>query len=172
MHRYAWAALVAIAVPSAGCGAATPALESGVYRAGDVAFRVGDAPATWRPIHVDQATLAWRDDANRASVLVDARCHQKDDDVPLLALTEHLLAGTTDRKIASEETLPFDAREALHTRLQAKLDGVTMSYDLFVTKKDGCIYDFVYVLEPSAGEAGTAPFERFVSTFHTLGAAP
>jgi hypothetical protein len=162
------------------CGSAAPHLDAGAYRAGPIAFRVGDVPAGWRAVQVEGATLAYRDETHLASILLDGRCYRKDDDVPLLALTDHLVMGTTDRQIASQETLPFDEREAMHTLLTAKLDGVAMGYDIFVLKKDGCVYDFVYVAEPggpgkSADTSGTGPFERFVGTFHTLpggGAAP
>jgi len=150
-----------------GCGAAQARVEGGVYRSGDVAFRVGEPPATWRAIDVEQATMAWRDEAHRASILLDARCRRKDDDVPLQALTQHLVMGTTERNIASQETVPFDGREAMKTRLTAKLDGVPMEYDLVVLKKDDCVYDFVYVAEPGAAD-GRPDFERFVRTFHTI----
>jgi hypothetical protein len=166
-------------VLAVGCGGAAPRLEAGVYRQGEIAFRVGDVPPTWRPVHVEGATLAYRDETHRASILLDARCYRKDDDVPLLALTDHLVMGTTSREFASQDTLPFDGREAMHSRLHAKLDGVLMSYDIFVLKKDGCVYDFVYVAGPGnadadadakSGEDGSAAFERFTGTFHTLSA--
>jgi hypothetical protein len=154
------------------CASAPPHLDAGTYRSGPVAFHVGDVPASWTPVHVDGATLAYRDEPHLASILLDARCNRKDDDVPLLALTDHLVMGTTDRQIASQDTIPFDDREAMHTRLSAKLDGVAMDYDIFVLKKDGCVYDFVYVGDPSkttaAGGSGASAFERFVGTFHTL----
>ena len=138
-----------------------------------VTFRVGDVPPSWSPVRVDGATLAFRDEPHLASILLDGRCYRKDDDVPLLALTDHLVMGTTSREITSQETLPFDGREAMHTLLHAKLDGVAMDYDIFVLKKDGCVYDFVYVADPakSDGGAGAAVFERFVGTFHTLSGA-
>ena len=117
---------------------------------------------------MEGATLAYRDDPRASSVLLDGRCYRKDDDVPLLALTDHLIMGTTDRQIASQETVPFDGREAMHTRLSARLDGVPMSYDIFVLKKDGCVYDFVLVGEPAKSDGGVEPFESFVGTFHTL----
>jgi hypothetical protein len=169
MIRGVLACLVAglAGLAAAACGASKPALEAGVYRSGDVAFHVGDVPPAWRPVHVQGATLAWRDEAARASVLLDARCHETDDDVPLRALTMHLLMGTTERDVKSEETLPFDGREALHTRLSAKLDGVPMDYDVYVVKKDGCVYDFVLVREPDAPDSSPA-FERVVQSFHTV----
>jgi hypothetical protein len=151
----------------AGCGAAAPRLDEGSYRSGEVAFRVGEPPASWKSIQVEHATLAWRDETHGASILLDARCHERDGDVPLQALTAHLVMGTTERSITSQETVPFDGREAMKTRLRAKLDGVAMDYDLIVLKKDDCVYDFVYVSEPGP-EDGIADFERFVGTFHTV----
>jgi hypothetical protein len=161
-------------VAAIGCGSAPPRLEAGVYREGPVAFRIGDVPTDWHPVRVEGATLAFRDEPHLASILLDGRCYRKDDDVPLVALTDHLLMGTTGREIFSQETVPFDEREAMHTRLRAKLDGVPMDYDIFVLKKDGCVYDFVYVADPRKGtseesESGKGAFERFTSTFHTLG---
>ncbi|MGO9000289.1 MAG: hypothetical protein ACLQVI_43745 [Polyangiaceae bacterium] len=174
-------ALGSFLLAAVACGSAPPRLDAGVYREGPLAFRVGDVPPSWHSVHVDGATLAYRDEGHLASILLDGRCYRKDDDVPLLALTDHLVMGTTDRQIASQETVPFDEREAMHTRLRAKLDGVPMDYDIFVLKKDGCVYDFVYVADPSKNENGEAgaqatatattgasAFERFVATFHTL----
>jgi len=160
----AWGALGA----SAGCGSARSGLDGAVYRDDGVAFRVGDVPARWQRIQVDEASLAFRDEEHRASILVNARCGRKDSDTPLAALTQHLVMGTTQREISLEETIPFDAREALHTRMHAKLDGVPMGFDMFVLKKDGCVYDFVYVGDPAAMESGQADFERFVLGFRTL----
>ena len=161
---------VAVVLATA-CGAGEASLQGGVYRDGAVSFRVGGVPAEWRAVHVDQATLAFRDESRRASILLDARCHRKDDDVPLVALTDHLMMGTTAREIDSQVTIPFDGREAMHTVMRAKLDGVPMDYDVFVYKKDDCIYDFVYVAAPDSDRepgSGTAAFERFVASFHAL----
>ena len=74
--------------------------------------------------------------------------------------------GTTERDIESQSTIPFDGREALHTVLRAKLDGVPMHYDVFVMKKDGCVYDLVYVAPPCQFAAGARDFERFALNLH------
>jgi hypothetical protein len=99
---------------------------------------------------------------------VNARCHRPDEATPLLALTNHLLIGSTAREIASQELEPFDGREALHTRMRAKWDGVLIALDLYVAKKDGCTYDFVYSGDPGGFEAGSHEFEGFVGGFRTL----
>lgn len=155
-------------VVSGACGGGLTSFDGAVYRNGSVGFRVGRVPAGWAPINVPNASLAYRDDAHEASALVNGRCGAKDGDTPLLALNNHLVMGTTEREIVTQETIPFDAREALHTRMNAKLDGVPRSFDIYVLKKDGCVYDFVYVAPPALLLEGVDAFEAFVREFRTL----
>ncbi|HEX8953495.1 MAG TPA: hypothetical protein VF945_16680, partial [Polyangia bacterium] len=63
------------------------------------------------------------------------------------------------------ETVPLDRREALRTRVTAKLDGVPMTLELYVVKRDGCIFDLSYAAPPDAFERGAADFRRFVDGF-------
>jgi hypothetical protein len=142
--------------------------DGSVYRAGPVAFQLARVPSNWRAVEVTHASLAYRDDDHAASVLVNARCHKPDENTPLVALTNHLVIGSTAREVVSQEVEPFDGREALHTKLRAKWDGVPMAFDIYVMKKDGCIYDFVYMGDPSAFEPGSKEFQRFVRGFRTL----
>ena len=149
----------------AGC-AHGESFEDGVLRKGDLSVRVGPVPGHWRQIHVDGADLAYRDDARGGSALFDVRCGQRDDDAPLSILTQNLMMGTTERDIESQTLVPLDGREAMHTILRAKLDGVPMQYDIFVMKKDGCIHDLVYVAPPDRFTEGAADFERFAGGLH------
>jgi len=162
--------LPAILVASvAACSGRVPrSFDGSVYRNGPVAFQVAPMPSSWRPVEVTDASLAYRDEPHAASILVNARCTRPDEGTPLVALTNHLLIGSTVREVVSQEVVPFDGREALHTKLRAKWDGVLIAFDIFVMKKDGCIYDFVYTGDPSAFDAGTREFESFVRGFRTL----
>jgi hypothetical protein len=169
-------ALLAFAVAGVPACATSASFDGAIYRGQGAAFRVPPVPAAWRRIPLPAADLAFRDDAHDASVLINSRCAASDSDTPLVALTAHLVIGTTDRQISREETLPFDGREARHTVMQARLDGVPMSYDIFVLKRDGCVFDFVYVTPPTAttppaGASGAAEFEAFVHGFHDLPSA-
>lgn len=162
-------AAVVVACSAFACGGGGGAsFEGGIYREGSVAFRLPDAPAHWRRIDARGGSLAFRDDTHAASILVNARCLAADDRTPLVALTNHVLIGATERKYLSQEVSPLDGREALHTKLEARWDGVPMTLDLYVLSKDGCVYDFIYVGAPEAFEAGAAPFEAFVRGFRTL----
>jgi hypothetical protein len=144
------------------------AFQGGVLRKGDLRVEVGPVPSTWRRVDVDGADLAYRDDSRNGSALFDVRCGGRDGDVPLAILTQNLIMGTTQRDFESQELIPFDRREALHSRLRARLDGVPMQYDIYVMKKDGCIYDLVYVAPPDRFGDGAADFERFVAGLHTV----
>jgi hypothetical protein len=149
--------------------ASSAQFDGRVYKGERLAFEVPPVPTGWRRIDVSDASLAFRDDAHEASILVNGRCGHKDDDTPLVALTKHLIIGTTEREFVSEKLEPLDRREALHTILKAKLDGVLMQYDIFVMKKDGCIYDLVYVSSPDKFADGAPVFEQFARGFRATG---
>ena len=161
---------VLVVLAAEGC-AHSESFDAGVFRKGEVAVHLGPLPAGWRRVDVEGADLAFRDDAREGSTLFDVRCGRRDDDAPLAALTMHLVMGTTERQFDVQETIPFDGREALHSRLRAKLDGVPMEYEIYVMKKDGCVYDIVYVASPEHFAEGTGDFERFACGVHTLSSA-
>lgn len=167
MRRFSCLAVVLSAVA---CGGASShgSFDGSVYRDGPIAFHLDPAPAEWKRIDVTEAALAFRDERNEASILVNARCKKTDDGTPLVALKNHLVIGATEREIVSEKVVPFDRREALHTTMRVKWDGVPMELDIFVLKKDGCVYDFVYLAPPPTFDAGAPAFESFVKSFRTL----
>jgi hypothetical protein len=146
-----------------GCGG--PSFDGRVYRSGDVAFHVGPVPQRWRAIEATGALLAFRDDEAAATVAVNGRCGLDGDDVPLESLTHHLFLQFTDRELVGQNRVDLDGRAALRTEMLAELDGVKKRYVVYVLKKDGCVYDFVYV---SPGDGGREEFERFVRGFGTL----
>jgi hypothetical protein len=153
-----------LAPACAGNGAAGP----NVVQGDGFAFRIGDVPAGWEPIEVSDAAVAWRDEDDGGTVVVNGRCGKDGEDVPLASLTQHLFLRFTDRETRVEEVVPFDGREALHTVITAKLDGVPKSFSVWVMKKDGCVYDLVYIADPGRFERGVAAFDAFAREFHAL----
>jgi hypothetical protein len=156
----------ALLIAGAGCG--TAPFRGGVYRGDGFAFQAPPPPATWEQIDVTHAAVAYRDAANEATIAVNGRCGVDGEDVPLSSLTRHLFIQFTDREVVSEEVVPFDEREAMHTVLLAKLDGVPKKFDVWVMKKDGCVYDFFYIAPPARFEAGLPEFRRFLKGFSTV----
>ena len=143
----------------------SPPFDGHVFRKGDVAFRLEHLPPSWRRLEVSDTALAFRDDDNAATVAINGRCGRDAEDVPLQSLTQHLFLQFTDRQLGDQELFALDGREALRTEMVAKLDGVPKYFHVVVLKKDGCVYDFLYV-SPSAD--GRNDFERFVRGFGTL----
>jgi hypothetical protein len=145
-----------------GCGG--PTFDGSVYRGSEVSFRVGALPSGWRKIDVDGALLAFRSDRDGATIAMNGRCGVDGDDVPLAALTHHLFLNFTKRHVESQQTVELDGREALRSELTAELDGVSKRFLVFVMKKDGCVYDFMWI-----GAEGASPgdFQRFVQGFST-----
>ena len=163
LRLVAW--LCALFAACVGCG---PTPFRGVYRGEGFAFRAPHPPATWEPIDVSHAALAFRDTASAATIAVNVRCGADGEDVPLRALTQHLFLHFTDRDVLVEEIVPFDEREAMHGVLVAKLDGVPKKFDVWVMKKDGCVYDLLYMAPLERYEHGVLEFRRFVHGFSTV----
>lgn len=169
--RCAAAASLAASLMLPACGGAS--YTRGEYREGAVAFHVAELPAPWARVAVGSHNdLAWSHDGLAAVVQVNALCDQPDQDVPLQALTRHLLNGFTAYTyppVAPEDLqlIPLDGREAQRTHLVAKLDGVPRELVLVVLKKDDCVYDLALVAPPGERYTAALPaFEALVASFH------
>ena len=103
-----------------------------MYRGDGLSFRIGEVPPSWARLDVKNARLAFRDESAESTVLVNARCGKDSDDVPLQALTQHLFMMFTERETLEQKVVPMDGREAMHTVLRAKLDGVPKMFDAYV----------------------------------------
>jgi hypothetical protein len=133
--------------------------------AGQVCYRMGALPAEWRVVHQQSAAIGFYSAELGAVIEANASCRDDAEATPLEALTRLLLIGYTDRNVRSQEKVPLDQREALRTQLDAKLDGVPMSLDLLVMKRNGCIFDLSYAAPPDRFDRGSNDFQRFVSGF-------
>ena len=167
-HLRSLQAAFAVSVCASTLACASSGFDGRVYHAGDMSFRVGPVPSSWRAIEVDDARLAFRDDSANATVALNGRCKVDGDDVPLASLTQHLFLEFTERAQASQTAVTLDGREALRTELRAALDGVKKQYLVYVLKKNGCVYDFMYIADQGADAASRTQFEHFVQSFATL----
>ena len=116
-------------------------------------------------MHQEGTAVGFFSDSVGGVIEANATCRDDADAAPLRALTRQLLIGYTDRNVESQDKVSLDEREALHTRVDAKLDGVPMTLDLYVMKRNGCIFDLSYAAPPDAFARGAADFQRFVDGF-------
>ena len=151
---------------SLGCGGAH--FDGRVYQGEGFAFKIPTPGANWRQIEHTHGALAFRDDVDHATILFNGRCGIDSEDVPLVALTNHLFLQFTEREIREQKVVPFAGREALHTVMTAKLDGVPMVYDAWVLKKDGCVYDLLYVAQPGSHARSLKSFHELIQGFSTV----
>jgi hypothetical protein len=156
------------AVALSACGHAPPpkwnAASNQLCR-GKLCYRVGELGTGWQEIHAEGASIAFFNSQLGAVVVANATCRDDAEAAPLSALTRQLLIGYTDREQVWQDRISIVGREALRTRVDARLDGVPTSLDLIVVRKDGCIYDLSYAAPPERYESGRAAFERFVHGF-------
>lgn len=128
-------------------------------------FAVEAPEGPWQSTEVDGADdLAWTHDETAAVIHVGGSCDPRLD-LPLPALTNHLLIGFTEREVVGEERRPFQSREALDSHIIAKLDGVVRELRLVVLKKDDCVYDFALVSSRDAFADANATFTSILDSF-------
>jgi hypothetical protein len=163
-------ALVLAIFPLVGGGCAT--LPPGHWRplagqlcAGRVCYQVGRLGPEWRVTHIEGAAIGFFNPRLGGVIQANATCRDDASPATLEALTRHLLIGYTDRRVLAEERVPLAAREALHTVVAVRLDGVPMVLDLYVLKRNGCIFDLSYAAPPDQRCAGQGDFAHFVAGF-------
>jgi hypothetical protein len=164
-HPLLLVAALALSALSAGCSGG---LRGDVYEGDHFAFRIGPLGAGWQRVPIENAALAYRDEGDGGTVVVNGRCGVDGEDVPLESLTQHLFLRFTDREVLEQQVFPFDRREAMRTVIRAKLDGVPMKFAVWVLKKDGCVYDLAYMASPARFDRGAPEFDRFARGFTTI----
>lgn len=143
------------------CGAS---FNGAVFQKRTVDYRVARLGADWKRVDVRGNDLAFHHEA-QGTIAVNATCEGYDD-VPAIALANHLLFGITQRTYLTDEEVTLDGRGARHVRVDGELDGVPLRLEIYLLVREGCVFDLSYVSQPSA--PASAVFERFVHGFHVI----
>jgi hypothetical protein len=163
------ALVFAVAAVAAGCAAKLPPghWDASARRvcAGHVCYVVGTLDDSWRLVHQESAAVGWFSDRAGAVIESNATCRDDAEAAPLTALTRELLVGYTERHILDEKLVPLLRREALRTRVTAKLDGVPMTLEIYVVRRNGCVFDLSYAAPPDLFAVAAPDFARFVAGF-------
>jgi len=143
----------------------TGVLENNAFKKRDLTYQIGTPKNSWRRLFVEDADLAWINQNEDSAILVNSQC--KDiKDLPLKALTVQLLIGMTEQNLISQTAKPSAGREALETILTAKIDGVLRKLNIFVFKKDGCVYDIVFSAPPQTYNKEVFAYEEVRNHFN------
>lgn len=137
-----------------------------VYFSNRDTFDVGELPPTWKKIDVDAYAIAFHNDMLGTTISVDAWCGPAFEDSPLPTLTSQMMAGVADYKIESTEEFMLDRRGALRTVATGRVDGVYLTYDIVVLKKNDCNFDLMLISPMGNYLAARPDFENFFYAFH------
>ncbi len=154
--------LVLVVVALSGCAGG---FRDGVFTKDDVRYRIGPPDeSVWRRVGFANDDLAWVNKSSGHVIATNATCHDHGDP-SLEVLTTHLLFGFADRELKEQKTEQLDGRESLHSKFEAKLDGVPIEIEIIVMKKNGCVHDFEYVAPLGHAVDQQAAFDRMVAGF-------
>jgi hypothetical protein len=151
-------------VACAACSGAS--LRNGVYTGDQATYRVGPVPDGYDRVEISGNDLAFHR-RGEGTISVNSTCTDYED-VPLTALVNHLLFETTARQFLVEETVTLDGRAARHALVHAELDGVPIELELYVMKKNGCVFDLAHVRPRGAPDVARRSFRAFVERFALL----
>ncbi|WAS95383.1 hypothetical protein [Nannocystis punicea] len=129
----------------------------------DATYGFGLPGPGWRPLTREGAQVAWYHPQLDAVIALGSQC-EGHGDASLEAFTQELAIDFQRWEVASKEVVQLIDREALHTVVRASLKGeVETELELYVVKKDGCLFDLQYMAPPHAFAAGRASFHRVVA---------
>lgn len=146
----------------------TGVLKGNIFEKKNNKYNIGLPGENWTQLRLKGADLAWINKNKNATILVNSQC-QNFKDTPLSALTVQLLLGLTEQNIISQEKKPWSNREALETVLTAKIDGVLRKFNIFVLKKDGCVYDIVFSASTHSYDLEVDAFNQVRDQFNAQG---
>lgn len=149
----------------AACAVSQGSYRDGRFTSASASYQLTPPGEGWREVTVPTANVAWHNRALAASLLVNSHCEGVAD-VPLQGLTSDLLMGLTEREILSQQRVASSQREALRSTASGKLDGVARKLELFVLKKDGCVYDIVLDASPAHFETARTAFATLCEALH------
>lgn len=156
---------LAASLLAAGCGS-SGIFRNGIYEDDEVRYRVGSPGRAWSRVEVDDNDVAFHH-ARLGTVSANSTCREYDD-APERALLNHLLFGTRERVFRTYEMVTLDGRGAIHALVDFELDGVPLTLEVYLLKKDGCVYDLTYVAGRSTHAQGRVALARLVEGFHVL----
>jgi hypothetical protein len=147
------------------CGGGA-SFQRGIYDDGTVRYQVGTPGGSFQRVEVSDNDLAFFN-PDLGTIAVNSTCRDYED-VPERALMNHLLFGTRERVYRTDEIVTLDGRGALHNVIDLELDGVPLTLEVYLMKKDGCVYDLSRTSSREAFAAGRPAFQAFVSGFKVL----
>lgn len=131
----------------------------------ETTYRFGDPGAGWSSVrNLKDVQVAWTHRDIGGVIELHAQCDDQGDS-SLDQYTDHLRIDWTQWTVESQEEDRLVGRAALHTVALGQLDGVERRNELWVVKKNGCLFDLRYSANPAHFAEGRDAFADVVAGF-------
>jgi len=137
-----------------------------VYLSDRSVYNIGTLPSDWKRMKVTVHSIAFHSNAYEATIATDAWCGRAYDDAPLASLASRMIGGIENYQIQDTYDFMLNERGALRTIATGTMDGVPLTFDTVVIKKDKCIFDFMCISSNDGYPMAVADFQTFFSDFH------
>ena len=127
-------------------------------------YAFGQPGGDWRPVRdIDDIQVAWVNTSLDGVGIIEvyAQCNDQGDS-SLEQYTDHLRIDWDGWTVISQSKTQLLGRAALRTVVDASLDGIGRRNELWVVKKDGCLFDLRFSAGASDFASGQAAFSTVV----------
>lgn len=162
-------AAVCLCVLMSSC--ATGRALEGLYRDEAKHFQVRLPQDGWRVTETRGTDLVLRDTRSAARMAVAARCPAQETG-PLPALVRHLHFGLRQVERLRQEEVVLDGAAGLDTIVTGSWEGASVQIRSVVIRRNGCLYDLLYVAPPDTFEVRSADFDAFLKSWQFLSEQP
>ncbi len=122
-------------------------------------------PNPFAQSHISSADQVWQSESTGNTIAINSTC-QEYSDLTLKDLQQNILGGIENLKVQSDKTVSFDGREAQRIVSVGSAEGVSISVDLLILKKNNCTYDLAYIARSKFYDDEHGIFETFLKRFH------
>ncbi len=150
-----------------GCSTAVGRVVGAQFVSPIYAFAVPLPGDEWQQVADEPSLLTLTHTHLAAGISISVTCeHERN--VPLNILTRHLFFGLKDMQILQQESQVLNGVPTLQTVARARLDTREVQVNSYVVRRDGCVYDMVYVASPQDYARGAPSFERMIAGWRFL----
>lgn len=131
----------------------------------EATYGFGQPGSGWTPItDVKGVQVAWENRSLAGIIELHAQCDEQGDS-SLAQYTDHLRLDFDDWTVVEQGEATLVGRAARRTVVDASLDGIARRNELWVVKKNGCLFDLRYSASPADFAAGQRDFAAVVQGF-------
>jgi len=137
-----------------------------IYISHNSFYTVGTLDDTWKPFETRERVVAYYNKHLDTTLYTDAFCSTSFDDLNHQQLITQKIEGLEDIVVISERTFSLDNRLAASRTVNARIDGVAVTIENVVVKKNVCLFDFVLISTPASFKEAQSSFQSFYEGFH------